>query len=47
MNMKPWNLTHSLGQWSKNLTMASDILESAPWSMPVQKIEFHVAQKKI
>ena len=29
--MTPWNLTH--GQWSKNLTMATDILESAPWSM--------------
>ena len=31
MTMTPWNLTH--GQWSKNLTMATDILESAPWSM--------------
>ena len=30
MTMTPWNLTH--GQWSKNLTMATDILESAPWS---------------
>ena len=30
MTMTPWNLTH--GQWSKYLTMASDILESAPWS---------------
>ena len=30
MTMKHWNLTH--GQWSKNLTMATDILESAPWS---------------
>ena len=29
--MTPWNLTH--GQWSKNLTMATCILESAPWSM--------------
>ena len=27
MTMTPWNLTH--GQWSKNLSMASDILESA------------------
>ena len=26
MTMAPWNLTH--GQWSKNLTMATDILES-------------------
>ena len=31
MSMTLWNLTH--GQWSKNLTMATDILESAPWSM--------------
>ena len=31
MTMTPWNLTH--GQWSKNFTMATDILESAPWSM--------------
>ena len=31
MTMTPWNLT--LGQWSKNLTMAIDILESAPCSM--------------
>ena len=31
MTMTPRNLTH--GQWSKNLTMANDILESAPWSM--------------
>ena len=31
MTMTPWNLTH--GQWSKNLTMATDTLESAPWSM--------------
>ena len=31
MTMTPWNLTH--GQWSKNLTMATDILESAPCSM--------------
>ena len=31
MTMTPWNLTH--GQWSKNLTMATDILESASWSM--------------
>ena len=31
MTMKPWNLTH--GQWSKNLTMATDILEYTPWSM--------------
>ena len=31
MTMTPWNLTH--GQWSKNLTMATDSLESAPWSM--------------
>ena len=31
MTMTPWHLT--LGQWSKNLTMATDILESAPWSM--------------
>ena len=31
MTMTPWNLTH--GQWSKNLTMATDILEKAPWSM--------------
>ena len=31
MTMTPWNLTQ--GQWSKNLTMATDILESAPWSM--------------
>ena len=34
MTMTPWNLTH--GQWSKNLTMATDILESAPWSMVEQ-----------
>ena len=31
LTMTPWNLTH--GQWSKNWTMATDILESAPWSM--------------
>ena len=31
MTMTPWNLTH--GQWSKDLTMTTDILESAPWSM--------------
>ena len=31
MTMTPWNLTY--GQWSKNLTMATDSLESAPWSM--------------
>ena len=31
MTMTPWNLTH--GQWSKNLTMATDILESTPRSM--------------
>ena len=31
MTMTTWNLTH--GQWSKKLTMATDILESAPWSM--------------
>ena len=31
MTMTPWNMTH--GQWSKNLTMVTDILESAPWSM--------------
>ena len=31
MTMTPWNVTH--GQWSKNLTMATDILESVPWSM--------------
>ena len=31
MTMTPWNLTH--GQWSKNLTMATDILESVPCSM--------------
>ena len=31
MTRTPWNLTH--GQRSKNLTMATDILESAPWSM--------------
>ena len=31
MTMTPWDSTH--GQWSKNLTMATDILESAPWSM--------------
>ena len=31
MTMTPWNLTQ--GQWSKNLTMATDIPESAPWSM--------------
>ena len=31
MTMTPWNLPH--GQWSKNLTMATDILGSAPWSM--------------
>ena len=31
MTMTPWNSTH--GQWSKNLTKATDILESAPWSM--------------
>ena len=29
--MTPWNLT--LGQWSKNLTIATDILDSAPRSM--------------
>ena len=33
MTMTPWNLTH--GQWSKNLTMATDTLEFAPWSMVV------------
>ena len=31
MTMTLWNLTH--GQGSKNLTMATDSLESAPWSM--------------
>ena len=31
MTMTPWNLTH--GQCLKNLTMATDILESAAWSM--------------
>ena len=31
ITMIPWNLTHGL--WSKNLTMATDILESAPWLM--------------
>ena len=31
MTMTHWNLPH--GQWSKNLTMATDILESTPWSM--------------
>ena len=31
MTMTPLNLTH--GQWSNNLTMATDILQSAPWSM--------------
>ena len=31
MTMTPRNLTH--GQWSKNLTMATDILESASWSV--------------
>ena len=31
MTMTPRNLTH--GQWSKNLTMATYSLESAPWSM--------------
>ena len=31
MTMTPWNLTH--GQWSKNLTMTTDISESAPWLM--------------
>ena len=31
MTMTPWNLTH--GQWSKNLTMVTEVLESAPWSM--------------
>ena len=31
MTMTPLNLIH--GQWSKNLTMATDILDSAPWSM--------------
>ena len=31
MTMTPWNLAHGL--WSKNLTMATDILESAPWTM--------------
>ena len=31
MTMTPWNLTH--GQWSKNLTMATDTLEFSPWSM--------------
>ena len=31
MTMTPWNLTH--GQWSKKLTIATDILESASWSM--------------
>ena len=35
MTMTPWNLTH--GQWSKYLAMATDILESAPWSM-VKKV---------
>ena len=35
MTMTPWNLTH--GQWSKNLTVATDVLESAPWSM-VKKV---------
>ena len=35
MTMTPRNLTH--GQWSKNLTMATDILDSAPWSM-VKKV---------
>ena len=31
MAMTPWNLTH--GQWSKKLTMATDSLEPASWSM--------------
>ena len=31
MTMTPWNLTH--GQWSKKLTMATDTLEFAPWSI--------------
>ena len=31
MTMTLWNLIH--GQWSKNLTMAAEILGSAPWSM--------------
>ena len=32
MNMTPWNLIH--GQWSKKLTMATDILKSAAlWFM--------------
>ena len=31
MTMTPWNLTP--GQWSKNLTIATDCLESSPWSM--------------
>ena len=31
MTMTPWNLAH--GQWSKNLTMAIDTFEYAPWSM--------------
>ena len=31
MTITSWNLTH--GQWSKNLTMATDILKFAPWSM--------------
>ena len=31
MTMTPWNLAH--GQRSKNLTMAIDTLEFAPWSM--------------
>ena len=30
MTMTPWILTH--GQWSKNLTMATDILTS--WNLP-------------
>ena len=31
MTMTPLNVTH--GQWSKKLTMATDGLESALWSM--------------
>ena len=31
MTMTPWNLPYS--QWSKNLTIATDTLEFAPWSM--------------
>ena len=36
MTMTPWNLTH--GKWSKNLTMATDSLESAPWSIMVKMV---------